>query len=86
MTDTQYLLACLVGEAAEVGHAAATALRLGFHDPGGHIAIQVAHLKAVAEMLDLRCPGEMSEGAVMDQMTRELHERLANRKPAGGNP
>jgi hypothetical protein len=73
MTKQEHLIACLAEEAGEIVQACGKALRFGVNDgyPGTNrtnakdIAIEVAHLNAVAAMLDFET--EESEDVVMDQ-------------------
>lgn len=80
LSRKQYLLACLAEEAGEVAYACMKALRFGLDDgyPGtdrtneGDIAIEIAHIKAIASMLDLQAA--KSEGELIhEKIGRVLH-------------
>jgi NTP pyrophosphatase (non-canonical NTP hydrolase) len=80
MTETEHLLSVLAEEAGEIVQACGKALRFGLDDgyPGtertnaGDIATEIAHLKAVAGLLDLHA--EKSEGALMDAKIAKVRE------------
>ena len=80
MTETEHLLTCLAEEAGEIVQACGKALRFGLDDgyPGtdrtnaGDIATEIAHLKAVAGMLDLHA--DKSEGTLMDDKIAKVRE------------
>jgi hypothetical protein len=80
LTETEHLISVLAEEAGEIVHACGKALRFGLDDgyPGtdrtnaGDIALEVAHLKAVAVMLGLNCDGQ-SERSAIDAKINKVH-------------
>lgn len=64
MNETEHLLSCLAEEAGEIVQAVGKAQRFGLNDTcpdkedaqtnACNIAAEIAHLKAIANMLDLR--------------------------------
>ena len=80
MTKQEYLIACLAEEAGEIVQACGKALRFGVNDgyPGTSrtnakdIALEVAHLNAVAAMLDFET--DEIEDVVIDQKITKVKE------------
>lgn len=89
MTETEHLLAVLAEEAGEVVQACGKALRFGLADgyPGtdrtnaSDIATEIAHLNAVADMLNLRAG--QSKGSLMDAKIDKVRKFMAYARQHG---